>query len=168
MKYIVLIVLLFSIFLLLFQGLKNDPKIIPSNLISKEIPKFKLPSLDNRPFENSDLKTEDLKLVNFFASWCPPCKVEHSNLIELSQRLKIFGIAKKDTVKNIKTWFSQMGNPYSKIGFDHDGMISINWGVYGLPETFIINKDQKIIYRHVGAITKKDMKKINLILDENK
>lgn len=168
MKYTVLIVLLLSTFLLFFEGLKNDPKIIPSNLISKEIPKFKLPSFDNKSFEDSNLRTKDLKLVNFFASWCPPCKVEHSNLIELSQRLKIFGIAKKDTVKNIKTWFSQMGNPYSKIGFDHDGMVSINWGVYGLPETFIINENQKIIYRHVGAITEKDMKKIKLILDKNK
>ena len=168
MKYTVLIVLLLSTFLLFFEGLKNDPKIIPSNLISKEIPKFKLPSLDNRSFEDSDLRTKDLKLVNFFASWCPPCKVEHNNLIELSQRFKVFGLAKKDSVKNIKNWFSQMGNPYSKIGFDHDGMVSINWGVYGLPETFIINEDQKIIYRHVGAITKKDMKKIKLILDKNK
>ena len=168
MKYLVLIVLLLSTFLLFFEGLKNDPKIIPSNLISKEIPKFKLPSLGSRSFEDSDLRTKDLKLVNFFASWCPPCKVEHSNLIKLSQRFKIFGIAKKDTEKNIKTWFSQMGNPYSKVGFDHDGMVSINWGVYGLPETFIIDKEQKIIYRHVGAITEKDMKKIKLILDKNK
>lgn len=168
MKYIILIVLLLSTFLLFFEGLKNDPKIIPSNLISKEIPKFKLSSLDDKSLEDSDLKTKDLKLVNFFASWCPPCKVEHKNLIELSQKLKVFGIAKKDSVKNIKNWFSQMGNPYTKIGFDHDGMVSINWGVYGLPETFIINEDQKIIYRHVGAITKKDMKKIKLILDKNK
>ena len=168
MKYTVLIVLLLSTFLLFFEGLKNDPKIIPSNLISKEIPRFKLPSLDNKSFEDSNLRTKDLKLVNFFFFCCPPCKVEHSNLIELSQRLKIFGIAKKDTVKNIKTWFSQMGNPYSKIGFDHDGMVSINWGVYGLPETFIINENQKIIYRHVGAITEKDMEKIKLILDKNK
>ena len=168
MKYIILTVLLLSTFLLFFEGLKNDPKLIPSNLISKEIPKFKLPSLDNRSFKDSDLRTKDLKLVNFFASWCPPCKVEHSNLTKLSQRFKIFGIAKKDTEKNIKTWFSQMGNPYSKIGFDHDGMVSINWGVYGLPETFIIDKEQKIIYRHVGAITEKDMKKIKLILDKNK
>ena len=118
MKYIILIVLLLSTFLLFFQGLKNDPKLIPSNLISKEIPKFKLPSLDNRYFKDSDLRTKDLKLVNFFASWCPPCKVEHSNLIKLSQRLKIFCISKKDTVKNIKNWFSQMGNTYSKIGFE--------------------------------------------------
>ena len=168
MKYIILTVLLLSTFLLFFEGLKNDPKLIPSNLISKEIQKFKLPSLDNRSFEDSDLRTKDLKLVNFFASWCPPCKVEHSNLIKLSQRFKIFGIAKKDTEKNIKTWFSQMGNPYSRIGFDQDGMVSINWGVYGLPETFIIDKEQKIIYRHVGAITEKDMKKIKLILDKNK
>ena len=100
MKYIFLIVLLLSTFLLFLEGLKNDPKIIPSNLISKEIPEFKLPSLDNSPFEDSDLRTKNLKLVNFFASWCPPCKVEHSSLIELSKRFKVFGIAKKDTVKN--------------------------------------------------------------------
>ncbi len=168
MKYIVLIILLLATFFLFYEGLKNDPKIIPSNLISKDIPRFKLSSFDNKSFEDSDLRTNDLKLVNFFASWCPPCKVEHSNLIKLSQNFKIFGIAKKDTVKNIKNWFSDMGNPYDKIGFDHDGMISINWGVYGLPETFIINSEQKIIYRHVGAITEKDMKKIKLILDKNR
>ena len=168
MKYIVLIIFLLSAFLLFFEGLKNDPKIIPSNLISKEIPKFKLSSLDNESLGDKDLRTKDFKLVNFFASWCPPCKVEHSSLIELSKRFKIFGIAKKDTVKNIETWFSEMGNPYSKVGFDHNGMVSINWGVYGLPETFIIDEEQKIIYRHVGAITEKDMKKIKLILDKNK
>jgi len=167
MKYIILIVLLLSTFFLFYEGLKNDPRIIPSNLISKEIPRFRLNSFDNKSFEDNDLRTKDLKLVNFFASWCPPCKLEHSNLIELSENLKIYGIAKKDTIKNINTWFSNMGNPYTKIGFDHDGMVSINWGVYGLPETFIINADQKIIYRHVGAITKKDMKKIKLFLDKN-
>ena len=168
MKYIVLIIFLFATFLLFYEGLKKDPKVVPSNLISKEIPKFKLSSFGNESFEDSDLRTKDLKLVNFFASWCPPCKVEHVNLIELSKNVKIFGIAKKDTVKNIETWFSVRGNPYNKIGFDHDGMISINWGVYGLPETFIINSEQKIIYRHVGAITEKDMKKIRLVLDKNK
>ena len=71
-------------------------------------------------------------------------------------------------IKNIKNWFLQMGNPYSKIGFDYDGMVSINWGVYGLPETFIIDEEQKIIYRHVGAITEKDMEKIKLILDKKR
>ena len=165
MKYIILIVLLLSTFLLFFEGLKNDPKLIPSNLISKKIPKFKLPSLDNRSFEDSDLRTKDLKLINFFASWCPPCKVEHQQLMKLSKSYNVFGIAKKDKSDEVLIWLEKNGDPYKKLGLDEDGLVSIEWGVYGLPETFLIDKQGKIIYKHIGPILKKDLKDLEELIN---
>ena len=86
MKYLLLIFFLLSTFLLFSEGLKKDPKTIPSNLISKNIPSFNLKGLNNNSFSDKDLRNSELKLVNFFASWCPPCKVEHKNLVTLSKK----------------------------------------------------------------------------------
>ena len=103
-------------------------------------------------------------MVNFFASWCPPCKIEHPNLIKLSEKFPIYGITKKDSDNKIYNWLKKSGNPFKAIGLDNDGSASINWGVYGLPETFLISGDGKILYKHVGPITKKDLSKIFKIL----
>ncbi len=168
MKYLLLIFFLLSTFLLFSEGLKKDPKTIPSNLISKNIPSFSLKGLNNNSFSDKDLRNSELKLVNFFASWCPPCKVEHKNLVTLSKKIKIYGIAKKDKEDDVKIWFLDNGNPYQSVGLDFNGLASIEWGVYGLPETFLINKKNKIIHRHVGPITKNNLIQINEIIKNNK
>ena len=166
MKYIFLglSLLLFTFFF--YKGLKKDPSIIPSNLIEKDIPDFQLKKTNSFPFfEKSDLlKNKELKIINFFASWCPPCKIEHPNLIKLSKKFKIYGIAKKDNESKIYKWLKDSGNPFEGIGLDNDGTTSINWGVYGLPETFFVSGKGKIIYKHVGPITDNDFKKISKIL----
>ena len=117
--------------------------------------------------ENQDLSYKGIKIVNFFASWCPPCKIEHEHLVNLSKNYDVYGIVKKDTLDNIKLWFKKKGNPYKMIGFDNDGLTSIEWGVYGLPETFIISKSGQIIYRHIGPITENNIDKIVDIIDSS-
>ena len=94
--------------------------------------------------------------MNFFASWCPPCKIEHPQLLQLSNIVPVFGIAKKNKKKDLLPWLEELGSPYEVIGMDHNGLQSINWGVYGLPETFII-QDGLVKYRHVGPIMKRDL-----------
>ncbi len=165
MKYFFLFIFMSSIGFLFYKGLKIDPSVVPSNLIDEQTPSFQLKKVGKYPlFDSIDLKKQEIKIVNFFATWCGPCKVEHPQLMKLSSSYKIYGIAKKDNPKDIIKWLKNYGNPFDKIGLDNDGISSIEWGVYGLPETFIINKDNKIVYKHIGPIMKNDLEKINAIL----
>ena len=166
MKYILLSIFLVSTGFLFYEGLKTDPSLVPSNLISKKAPVFELQKLNNyKLLTPRDLQNkEQLKIVNFFASCCPPCNVEHPQLMELANNYKIYGIAKKDNGENVIKWLKVNGNPFTKIGLDKDGISSIEWGVYGLPETFLIDTEGNIIYRHVGPIMSTDLEKIRDIL----
>ena len=166
MKYAVLAGSLLILAFFFYKGLKKDPKIIPSNLLEKQVPNFNLKKTNLFPFfdKSNLLENKEFKIVNFFASWCPPCKVEHPNLMKLSKKFKIYGIAKKDNDVKINDWLNKAGNPFEAIGLDDDGSAGINWGVYGLPETFVINNNGIIIYKHVGPITAHDLEKISQIL----
>ena len=165
MKYFFLLIIMSSFGFMFYKGLKIDPSIVPSNLIDEQTPNFQLEKVGNYPlFDSKDLLKKEIKIVNFFATWCGPCKIEHPQLMELSSSFRIYGIAKKDNPKNIINWLKSYGNPFDKIGLDNDGISSIEWGVYGLPETFLINKDNKILYKHIGPIMKNDLEKINTFL----
>ena len=165
MKYFFLLIIMSSLGFMFYKGLKIDPSIVPSNLIDEQTPNFQLKKVGNYPlFDSKDLLKKEIKIVNFFATWCGPCKIEHPQLMELSSSFRIYGIAKKDNPKNIINWLKSYGNPFDKIGLDNDGISSIEWGVYGLPETFLINKDNKILYKHIGPIMKNDLEKINAFL----
>ena len=165
MKYFFLLIIMSSFGFMFYKGLKIDPSIVPSNLIDEQTPNFQLKKVGNYPLFNSkDLMKKEIKIVNFFATWCGPCKIEHPQLMDLSSSFRIYGIAKKDNPKNIINWLKSYGNPFDKIGLDNDGISSIEWGVYGLPETFLINKDNKILYKHIGPIMKNDLEKINAFL----
>ena len=165
MKYFFLLIIMSSFGFMFYKGLKIDPSIVPSNLIDEQTPNFQLKKVGNYPLFNSkDLMKKEIKIVNFFATWCGPCKIEHPQLMDLSSSFRIYGIAKKDNPKNIINWLKSYGNPFDKIGLDNDGISSIEWGVYGLPETFLINKDNKILYKHIGPIMKNDLEKINTFL----
>ena len=154
-----------SIGFLFYKGLKIDPSVVPSNLIDEKTPNFQLEKVGKYPlFDPNDLTKQEIKIVNFFATWCGPCKVEHPQLMVLSSSFRLYGIAKKDNPKDIIKWLKNYGNPFDKIGLDNDGISSIEWGVYGLPETFIVNRDNKIIYKHIGPIMENDLEKINTIL----
>ena len=136
-------------------GLTLQPQNIPSALIGSEIPKFSLGPVQKN---NLGLKTEDfigkISVVNIFASWCLPCRVEHPLWMEVSknENFSLFGINYKDTPINASDWLNEFGNPYSRTGADLNGRVSVEWGVYGVPETFIVDRNGKIQFKHVGPI----------------
>jgi cytochrome c biogenesis protein CcmG/thiol:disulfide interchange protein DsbE len=143
-----------------YFGLGIDSNVLPSALINEEAPQFDLPPLPGR---DKGLATADLRgqvsLVNMFASWCAPCRMEHPVLIALAQskRLPIYGIDYKDTGDAALSWIAELGDPYSKIGAD-SGQVGIEWGDYGVPETFVIDKTGHIRYKHVGPLSGDDIK----------
>lgn len=134
---------------------------LPSALIGKPVPAFALPALPGKPgVSDADLKAGKITLVNFFASWCPDCHVEHPYLVELSkdsglaaQGVRLVGIAQKDQPENTRRFLGQGGDPYAAIGMDAAGRVSIDFGVYGIPETFLVGPDGTILAKHVGAMT---------------
>ena len=156
--FLILSMLLFS---LLSQNIGNK-KTINSVLLNKPIPTKTLLSLNlNEPID-LEMYSGSPFLVNFFSSWCEP-----SNLEKLSERIPIIGISYKDQKEDTYLFLDKYGNPYDEISYDSDGNIAINWGVYGVPETFIINKNGIIILRHPGPITTNVLKnEIIPILDE--
>ena len=152
-------------------GLTLDPRIIPSALIDKPVPEFKLPPVGDRTegLTTDDLKKGNVTIVNVFASWCGPCRIEHPLLMEIANNseIAIHGINYKDRPRNVINWLHKYGNPYKKIGSDQDGRVSIDWGVYGVPETFVIDQHARIAYKHVGPLSAEDMKqKILPLLQE--
>ena len=159
MKYITLIIATAFIFISLFFGLNKKDKTLNSPLLNKPIPEINLDSLKNEKLNESDFKKEIL-LVNFFASWCVPCIVEHDFLFELKKQkpIKIYGINYKDDIKNLEIWLEKLGNPYSKIGIDKTGITGINWGVNGIPESFLIDKNGIIRHKINGVIDEKQIK----------
>ena len=160
--------LILSTFLYLLTT-ERDPYEIPSNLLNKNVPKFETESLlKNERFISSKKFGNEKILVNFFASWCKPCRDEHEYIQRFSNEhgIKIIGINYKDNPKKTTNWLKNLGNPYSDIAIDKNGRIAIDWGVYGIPETFIASSKGIIKYRHTGPITKKIYKKINLLINE--
>jgi cytochrome c biogenesis protein CcmG, thiol:disulfide interchange protein DsbE len=135
----------------------RDISTVPSALIGQLAPETKLP-----PLEGADLPGLDsaafvgkVTLVNVWGSWCVPCRDEHPLLLELSrdERFTIAGMNYKDQPENARRFLGELGNPYEAIGVDDAGRTAINWGVYGVPETFLVGKDGKILYKHVGPLT---------------
>jgi cytochrome c biogenesis protein CcmG/thiol:disulfide interchange protein DsbE len=136
----------------------RDPTELPSVLIEKKVPRFEAESLlDDKKFISTEEFANKTVIVNFFATWCKPCREEHPYIKRLSNTkgIKIIGINYKDNPQRTIKWLKELGNPYSNIAIDSNGQIGIDWGVYGLPETFIVNAEGIIKYRHVGPITKK-------------
>jgi len=144
----------------LFGG---DPSRLPSALIGKPVPEFKLPPVegllgDTAPipgFTSADLAQGEPTVVNVFASWCGECQLEHPLLMELSKApdIRLFGIDYKDDAASARRFLGRYGNPYARVGADQSGRVAIDFGVYGVPETYVIAGDGKIAFRHVGPLT---------------
>lgn len=136
-------------------GLGKDPSKLPSALIDKPVPQFDLPPLleDLPGLATADFGGE-VVMVNVFASWCIPCRLEHPLITKLADDgiLPIFGINYKDEKADATAWLKELGNSYTRIGWDLSGRVGIDWGVYGVPETYIIGKQGRIRYKYVGPI----------------
>ncbi|MCC7272444.1 MAG: DsbE family thiol:disulfide interchange protein [Alphaproteobacteria bacterium] len=152
----------------LLAGLSLDPRALPSALIDKPAPSFDLPALgDVAPgLGTADLGGE-VALVNVFASWCVPCRAEHPLLMRLAAEkgVPVYGIAHKDKPADAMRFLERLGNPYRRIGVDADGRASIEWGVYGVPETFVIDRAGRIRHRHVGALGPQDFAPLLAIVE---
>ncbi|TGQ43789.1 DsbE family thiol:disulfide interchange protein [Mesorhizobium sp. M00.F.Ca.ET.216.01.1.1] len=159
-----LIVLLPLLIFLVLAGLflaqllsGRDVSEVPSALIGLPAPQTNLPALEgtNLPGLDSRQFAGKVTLVNVFASWCAPCREEHPVLLALSQdkRFVMAALNYKDQPENARRFLGDLGNPYQAIGVDEAGRAAIDWGVYGVPETFVVGKDGKIAYKHVGPLT---------------
>lgn len=137
-------------------GLTLNPRELPSMLIGKSVPEFDLPPVQGR---DKGLATANLKgevsLVNVFASWCVECRVEHPLLMELGEKgpVPLYGLNYKDQPDDAQKWLDDMGDPYTRTGADISGRVAIDWGVYGVPETFLIDQNGKVVYKIIGALT---------------
>ncbi|MFT6556732.1 DsbE family thiol:disulfide interchange protein [Sneathiella sp.] len=138
-----------------------DPKEIPSELVSKPAPEFSLTPVPGYglPLETAHLKEGKITLLNVFASWCVACLAEHPTLMALKEKgaVEIFGLNYKDKPDAAQKWLTKHGNPYTRTGMDLNGRVGINFGVYGVPETFIMSPDGTILDKIIGPITEDDL-----------
>ena len=165
--FITPIVVFVGIAIFLGIGLTLDPREVPSPLIGKPVPEFNLPPVKGRVLglASIDLKQE-VSLVNVFASWCVACRQEHPLLMALSQQgtVKLHGLNYKDPPDDASEWLDALGDPYTRTGADVEGEVGIDWGVYGVPETFVIDRRGQIVYKHIGPVTQEDLEQTILPL----
>jgi len=143
-----------AIAIFLAIGLTLNPREVPSPLIGKSVPAFSLPPVLGRKLglSDKDLKGE-VSVVNVFASWCVPCRQEHPLIRRLAREVPVHGLNYKDRPEDAARWLDELGDPYTRTGADLDGRVGIDWGVYGVPETFIIDRDGRVAYKQIGPIT---------------
>lgn len=143
--------------LLFFRGLSLDPNSMPSALLNKPVPKFSLPRLEN-PSEtrNESLMNGKVTLLNVWATWCVTCRAEHAFLNQLKQQgVHILGIDYKDDTADAQRWIAELGNPYDEIVIDADGRLGLDLGVFGAPETYVVDKNGVIRYKHIGDLNQR-------------
>jgi len=155
--YVLPVVALLALALFFFRSLNGPPPDeLPSALIDKPAPPVSLPPLDShsRPFSSADLRSGHVSIVNIFASWCVPCRAEAPQLQELARRqgVALYGIVYKDTPRNARAFLDDVGDPFARIDLDADGHAGIDWGIYGVPETFVIDGRGIVRLRYPGPI----------------
>ena len=171
MKNKLLPIIITSVFIIIFiffyRGLKNTNIYTPEIKINNKIPTFRGDLFYSNQVVNSSniFKSDKFYLLNIWSSWCVPCRKEHALLMNLmkDKKINVIGINYKDTRLNAENFLSELGNPYKKIIFDKEGIIAIEWGAYGVPESFLI-KDGIILKRYIGPLDKKLTKEIKLII----
>jgi len=155
------------IFVIFYKGLQDTNIYTPEVKINNEIPSFSAELFYSNKIVNSSEIFDSNKyyLLNIWSSWCVPCRQEHSILIDLAKNknIKVVGINYKDNKKNAENFLEELGNPYEKIIFDKDGIRAIEWGAYGVPESFVIYNG-KIIKKYIGPLKKKSIKEIKLLI----
>ncbi len=136
-------------------SLNRDPSTVPSPLIGKPVPEFSLGPVKERTLglSTADLRG-DVSLVNVFASWCVACREEHPLLMRMKEQglVPIHGLNYKDKPDDAARWLDTMGDPYTRTGADLDGRVAIDWGVYGVPETFVVDRQGRIVFKQIGPV----------------
>jgi len=169
-KFSLLVVIIFLsfCFIIFYKGLNNSNTYKPKISDEKNIPTFEAKDFNSNTYlKSKKIFEEDIfYIVNIWASWCVPCRTEHPLLVELSknQSAKLIGLNYRDNLDNAKKFINEFGNPYSQIIIDNDGTLSVEFGAYGVPETFLINKNKKIIKKYVGPINKEIVEEIKFII----
>ena len=138
---------------------RDDPDALPSALKGRQAPAVVVTQLGDLPvFSDADLRDGEVKLVNFWASWCAPCRAEHPNLERLKDEgITIYGVNYKDKPAAAMRFLNELGNPFAAIGADDSGRMGIDWGLYGVPETFVIDGEGKVVLRFAGPITERTL-----------
>ena len=167
MRFLIPLILFIVMVAFLAVGLKLDPREVPSPFIGKPTPPLNQPQMADpgKSFSNANLQGQ-VSLLNVWASWCVSCKQEHPFLLKLAKQniLPIYGLDYKDEREAGMEWLNRLGNPYTVSVFDADGKVGIEWGVYGVPETFVIDKQGVIRHKHTGPITEESWQKTLLPL----
>ena len=155
-KFLLPLILFLALIVFLFVGLSRDPNEIPSPLLDKPAPAFNLPQLADpqRSFKSEEMRGR-VWLLNVWASWCEACRDEHPVLLELARArvVPIYGLNYKDERQDALNWLEEFGDPYTTILVDADGRVGIDYGVYGVPETFVIDREGVIRYKQIGPVT---------------
>ena len=158
MKYVIISVVVIFILIIFAISLNRDSIYSTEKLIGKKIENFNSKDFYTKEIRDSKiLKTKDFSLINYWASWCAPCRAEHSELMQLSKKenLNIIGINFKDKKNEAEQFLKELGNPYDHLLVDQDGRFSINLGVYGIPESILLNKELKILKKFIGPLDSK-------------
>lgn len=146
--------------LMFYMGMqREDPDALPSARIGEPAPAVTLTAFDGAPPFTTDVLSEPgVKLVNYWASWCAPCRAEHPNLMALADEgIPIFGINYKDDPDNARAFLRELGDPYTALGTDASGRVALDWGLYGVPETYVIDGEGRIVLRFAGPITQRSL-----------
>lgn len=143
----------------LFGMARENPDELPTALAGQDAPTVKVELLgDIKPFTDADLRDGQLKLVNFWASWCGPCRVEHPTLMQLeAEGIPIYGVNYKDNPANALKFLAELGDPFAGGGADPKGKMALNWGVYGVPETYLVDGEGRIVTRVAGPVTQREL-----------
>jgi cytochrome c biogenesis protein CcmG/thiol:disulfide interchange protein DsbE len=156
LRYLLPIAMFATLVVVFAWALNHDPRTIPSALIDKPVRQFALQPVKGRTLglSSSDFRG-DVALVNVFASWCVACREEHPLLLQMKANgeVPVHGLNYKDSPNDAAGWLDRFGDPYTRTGADTDGRVAIDWGVYGVPETFVVTKDGRIAHKHIGPIT---------------
>ena len=166
-KYILFLSLPIFIISVFFLALENDNQYTTENLVGQKIKNFELPALNNDSLINEEsLAQNNYTLINFWASWCAPCRIENKFLLSIKQKydLKILGINFKDKKSYAKDFLKEFGNPYYKIASDQDGRTSVIFGIFGIPESILIDQNLFVIKKFVGPLKEQDLTEIENII----
>ena len=166
-KLIIVLLFIFTL-VIFFLSLNRSPNYNTEYLVGNKIEKIKLENFKEESFfTDQDLKKNKYTLINFWASWCSPCRVEHPYLMKLSkeQNLKILGVNFKDKKINALKFLKDLGNPYEYLAKDNNGKQSVNFGIYGIPESILINNELAVLKKYVGPLNNQDFNEIRILIN---